>query len=459
MKIIKIITIIFFSFIILLPGLNFNFVEDAISEIDNRKLAKNPFTTETTEDDLTDNIQNYINDRIGFRDEMILSYTVLNDTIFDKMVHPSYVYGEDGYVFGAGITTKDEFSEYHIAFADMVKSIQDYCEDRDIPFVFVFNPAKPAVLSEYIAKGTNYNRSWVDKFFEELDEREINYVDNTVLLLEKHNSGEIVFNKKYDANHWNDLGAFYGTNNVLKALSKYFPNLHINEYSELVIENHLETSLPVSNFPIKEYVPQISIKNSVEDFTYLYSNVERHYSFKGMGYYINPERKAEGSPKSLVFQGSYMNGFGGKYFANAFGEYIHIHDYQNVINFPYYFNIFKPDCVIFEVAEYTFSNTYFNYGKMLNINYNPPLDFTNKNVLYDKINADEISFETDEKLTKISLKTQIEAENVWLLFEDEEYDMIKTEEGYSATIMSSETLKIDNINIVVFNGEEYTIFK
>lgn len=34
-----------------------------------------------------------------------------------------------------------------------------------------------------------------------------------------------------------------------------------------------------------------------------------------------------------------MNGYGYKYLQNAFGEYIYVHDYQNILNFPYYYNI------------------------------------------------------------------------------------------------------------------------
>ena len=66
-----------------------------------------------------------------------------------------------------------------------------------------------------------------------------------------------------------------------------------------------------------------------------------------------------------------MNSYGAKYFMNAFGEYIYVHDYQNVIEFPYYYEMFQPDCVIFEVAEYTFANIYFDYEMMKTV------DFTN----------------------------------------------------------------------------------
>ena len=217
MKALRVLTIISFFILLLLPVLAFDFREDAVSEIDNRKLARSPFSEEAmASGDLTGNIEKYVEDRLGFRDKMILFYTVLNDRVFGKMVHPSYIYGKEEYVFGVGLNVYPCYSEYHEVFADMVLKMQEYCEERDIPFLFVFNPAKPAVLTEYIPAGMDYNREWVDLFLDALDRRGVHYVDNTELLRQKTKEGEVVFNKKYDANHWNDLGALYGTNQVLE---------------------------------------------------------------------------------------------------------------------------------------------------------------------------------------------------------------------------------------------------
>lgn len=77
MKILRVMTCVLFFSIIMVPVLLFNFEEGVISEIDNRELAQNPFLKEKEgEEDLTQNIENYISDRIGLRDEMILAYTV-----------------------------------------------------------------------------------------------------------------------------------------------------------------------------------------------------------------------------------------------------------------------------------------------------------------------------------------------------------------------------------------------
>lgn len=77
MKALRVLTIISFFILLLLPVLAFDFREDAVSEIDNRKLSGNPFSEEAmASGDLTGNIEKYVEDRIGFRDKMILSYTV-----------------------------------------------------------------------------------------------------------------------------------------------------------------------------------------------------------------------------------------------------------------------------------------------------------------------------------------------------------------------------------------------
>ena len=97
MRKLQILTVILFSLVLFLPIVTFNFEKEAASEIDNRMLAENPFTNGFgINGDRTAAVENYVNDRIGLRDEMILAYTVLNDRIFGKMVHPSYTYGKNG---------------------------------------------------------------------------------------------------------------------------------------------------------------------------------------------------------------------------------------------------------------------------------------------------------------------------------------------------------------------------
>ena len=463
MKILKIIMCILFSIILCIPLLKFNFTAEAISEIDNRKLAENPLKIKN--EDFTVNVENYVNDRIGYRSEMITTYTVLNDKLFNTMVHPIYTYGKQGYVFGAGLTTvNDEFTDFHLSFANMVKEIENYCKARNIPFIFVFDPAKPAVLRDYVADGINYSRAWAEEFLKTIDEYGVNYVDNTVTLKNAYDQGEVVFNKKYDANHWNDLGAYYGVNAILNNLETLMPNIHINTFDEFDITQKLQTSLLVSKFTINEKVPEFTpVNNELRNISEEYrGEIELNPSYTAFGYYINEKRKESLSPKALVFQGSYMNGMGYKFSANSFGEYIYVHDYQNILDFDYYYNIFKPDCVIFEVAEYTFSNQYFDYEKMKNFKLQPTVKSVEANtneILNSSLVDEQVTVNKGNSLTKISWNEEEEFEYVWLSLDEEYYDMKKTDNGYTLTVKNSDLEGNEGkIKITAFGNSKLKIY-
>ena len=74
----------------------------------------------------------------------------------------------------------------------------------------------------------------------DLDKRGVHYIDNTVLMREKTENGEYVYNIKYDANHWNDLGGYYGTNNILTVMRESIPGVHINEKEEIIVRERLQ---------------------------------------------------------------------------------------------------------------------------------------------------------------------------------------------------------------------------
>ncbi len=433
MKQIQRFTALVFGLLILLPLVGFRLESNAVSEIDNRMLTEFPVGG-----DLTTGLESYVNDRIGFRDEMILGYTVLNDRLFGKMVHPSYTYGKDGYVFGAGLTVSQEFGDFHRAFADLVANMQEYCLERGVPFLFVLNPAKPAVLTEYIADGVHYDRTWVREFLEALEERGVRYLDNTETLLEAHRAGEVVFNQKYDANHWNDYGALVGCNAMVQALQSDFPGLALTQEEDYDCTMVEQTSLPVSQFPISELVPQITVHTVLQDLTDDYRDeLYRHPSYRTMGYYVNEQAMEAGSPRALVFQGSYMNGIGYKFLANSFGEYIYIHDYQNVMELDYYFNLFQPQCVIFEVAEYTFSNGYFDYEKMKATDFQGTLEAARASCEIVAGGREVASAQIGKMLTTLTWHCADDCAGAWLLAGNA-LDMEPCAQGFRVTLTTEQ---------------------
>ena len=367
-KIFRYLYILAFLGLLLIPLFLVNDQRNAKSLLDNRTLAEFP---EFESEDFTKGVEKYLQDRIGFRDYMVAGYQSLNDTLSGELTHPLFTYGQDGYIFFK-MHDNIKYGSYHQSFADAVVKMKDYCESRGIPFYFVFDPEKISVYRRYLPAGVNYNDEWVDELLTNLKDNGVNVINNRDILIEK-SSDEQVFNRKYDPGHWNDLGCFYGTNNLWSAVNEDFPS--VSEYSldEFSVENEYEGFLTNSYFRIDEEVPFFKLKTYWNDISEEYDGIKQNPRYPYFKYVINDAPNADKYPRMLVFQGSYYNR-GPKFFIGRSKEYIGIHAYQNVLDIDYYVNIFQPEMVIFEVAEYTLIENYFNSTKMSELDYNPAVD-------------------------------------------------------------------------------------
>lgn len=367
-KIVNIIYIAIFLALLLLPVVTMNNTPNFVSEIDNRALVEFP---KPGVGDFTTGFEAYLQDRIGGRNQMVNAYAVLNDRVAGELMHPLYTYGQDGYVFFK-IHGNISYNDFHKTFAESVYKVQQYCEDRGAKFYFLFDPEKISVYRRYLPEGVNYDDSWVSEMLSYMDELGVHYVDNTAYLTELSYS-ENVFNVQYDAGHWNDLGCFYATNQLFKRIHEDMPAVtEMDKDMFHISTSHAET-LPVSEFKISEDVPKFDLKVPFTDLTDEYVNeVEVNPSYPHFHYYINNAEGAENLPKTLLFQGSYYNR-GPQFLINAASECAGVHNYQNVLNIDYYFNVFRPELVIFDVAEYTITTSYFDYATMQNLSFNPPL--------------------------------------------------------------------------------------
>ncbi len=71
---------------------------------------------------------------------------------------------------------------------------------------------------------------------------------------------EQIYNKKYDAGHWNEHGAFIGHSLITKKLKEYFPDVNLLSKNDYNIGMIKTTSLHVSQFKIDEAVPFYTLK-------------------------------------------------------------------------------------------------------------------------------------------------------------------------------------------------------
>lgn len=367
-KIIHCIYILLFLAMMLVPLYFTNTRKYSVSEIDNRTLAQAP---DLQQENFPSAFETYLKDRIGFRSEMINSYNVLNDALADELTHPHYTYGKDGQVFFK-MTPNLTYNEYHQAFAEFVKKMQDYCESRGIGFYFAFEPEKASVMRDYLPEGVNYDDSWVDQMLAYMDSMGVHYIDNKSCLIEKSKT-EQVFNVQYDAGHWNDLGCFYGTSNIFSRIHQDYPEVTELQRDEYIISTRVEPYLPVSQFEINETVPYFDRIDGRLDITPKYTqNLYVDPAHFHCHYFLNNAENSESFPDIMFFQASYYNNRPQFPIARTHA-YIGIHSYQNVFNVDYYTNAFNPDIVVFEVAEYTLIEAYFHAASLLDPGWNPPL--------------------------------------------------------------------------------------
>ena len=448
MKRIKNVFNIIFIILLLIPLFFFNWKKDYISEIDNRKLSEFPSLAQINSDTFK-NISNFFKDRLGFREDMITLYTNVHKNLLNTLVHPSYIYGKDNYVFFD--LYQKSFTDHTEHFVQSLNEVAKYIESRGAKFYVVLNPEKTSVYTEKLPEGVHYNRLWLDTLEEKLTESNID-------VLKEKSKSEMVYNKQYDAGHWNDTGAFYGTNNILEFISKDFPNVHPHSKDDFTITEENRQYLPTSKIEVNELVPVYSLKETnVEDLTGKYDLfINRDSQQNHFSYFKNNTEAANDLPKALVFQGSYLNGRE-KYLEDRFKEYIAIHNYQNIFDIDYYMNLFQPDIVIFEVAEYTIHDQYFSYEKMKEMKLNPPL---NKDALLENVSKKNVTIE-GEVVSKVSFMDENdEIEFAYLKSNDDYYDFRNKDKIFELSTLKT-NLSLENLQIVYkkYNDTKVYTFK
>jgi len=355
-----------FILILILPIININLKPNQVSKIDNRLLMEK---SEILSGDFTYNIEQYLEDRIGFRTNMISSYTNAMDSLFNYMVHPTYEYGQNGYIFSK--LSRETFNkEFQEVYSDFILKLQEYSSDRNIEFLYAVEPSKATIYPEFLPKGTNYKNVNLEYFLSLLDEKNINHIYTGDALLDSKSKYQ-VFDKKFDAGHWNETGAIVGISSILDKLNEQNPNIDKFDFNNYEVVKHTNTTLPVSYFAINEETLHYNLKDSKTKPVDIFKDkIKLAESARNFSHYINEENTD--APRILVFAGSYFNNKD-KFLTESFSEYIKVHNYHNIINIDYYINLFNPDIVLFESTEYTHNSNYFYMGVMSSTIYNKPL--------------------------------------------------------------------------------------
>jgi len=351
MKKIQIVTIIWFYTILAVPLIFFNHKADQVSEIDNRALTDIPHQWTPSL------FEKYLEDRMGFRNEKIKAYTVINDKLFHEMIHPIYEYGQEDYVFFK-IRPEVIDENYLTIYTDFLAQMQKDCENQDIMFRYWLNPSKSAVYDEYLPKGVTLQYEATNYLIQLLNDKGITYTHSLDVLKEAKETQQ-VFNRQYDAGHWNDTGAFVGVQELYTDLIESGADIEHIRIENYELEEERFTMLPVSFFSIQDsamkFVPKIDNAKTDERYTGI---IELDETYRTFEHHRNLEQ--EDKPKLLIFHGSYLiTGERYKFLLEHFSEVTRVHNYRNVQKYQEYIDLLNPDIVIFESADYVINESYF----------------------------------------------------------------------------------------------------
>ena len=431
--------------IILVPLFLMNTKKDYYSEVDNRNLAQ--INENNDVDSFVDNLYEYTDDRIGLREQMLFLYHNFNFHVLNYSSHPDYEFGKNGELFPS-IADNQDYDEYKQTFTQTIIKLNEYCKSHGIAFYVMFNPNKISIYKENIPSGINYDNEWVSMMLNELKDNEVKVADNYNYFLSIKD--ENIYNSLDDVTHWNDYGALKGCNNLLALIKEDFPDVETND---LEISTMIKKYIDNTNIIINEEIPTIKMEpNMIEspDRTKEREALSTDYTFANYVHKITNSSYNSSKPKVLAFEGSYL--FGRDHQAlisNQCREFVGIHNYRNILNLPYYVNIFKPEIVIFDIAEFVIADYFFPLETMLNIDYPDGLNVHE----YQYVKTEIANLNTNI-FNDVYLELFFNCSNdkqAYLIVEDTYYDLTNKEDCYYLYTLKANIDNNTNCRLVVVN--------
>lgn len=353
-KLVNIVFIIIFMAILIVPVICMNTKENQISVIDNKILTEWPGFSASLA--TRDEIESYFNDRIGFREKAIEAYIELNDKLFNVMVHPLFMYGKEGHIYfkdPAYISAYQRLNtdkEYLDDMVDYLDKSKEYLDEKGIPFVVFVCPDKKTIYPEYFPDSIHVkedNESVIEHVRYDLEKTDIDYIIPTEEL-GKAKENAVIYNKLYDATHWNALGAMVGQKLLDEKIREKVDGIEPLSENDFDLSYEKVTSLDVARFPIDEDAPKYTLKSDTsESAAYYLSPYIKCPNPSFYNQFVNPS--LGNGKKILVFMDSYFTSYS-NFYTSRFEEVYFVHR-GNYDYLQYLVNLVFPDVVVFETAE------------------------------------------------------------------------------------------------------------
>lgn len=347
----NIVIILIFALIITCPLILTNTDPDAYSWVDNKALADDPLTAMSEDESVTftDAVDDYIDDRIGFRQNALDINSRIDYYGFQKSPTDFVVFGDDGWLFcddgstlnqAAGLLTYDQ-GELEL-IANNMKQIQEYLAERDCEFVLYIAPNKervyyeelPEYYQEYRVSETCNTDQIVEYLRANTDIRVVwGYED-----IEKSIEPETNLYYKLDT-HWNKLGAYIGAKSLLNELRIEIPDLK----EQTIIEEEKNTGDLYERLGLSPELVMEDTNYSIEGYEPI---AEAHLEKNFYGDWIF-ENTGKDSRRLMIMRDSFCTAMA-DYIATEFDRVDMIH--QNSFKQSMVDEL-EPDIFVLEIVE------------------------------------------------------------------------------------------------------------
>ncbi|MBN2173347.1 MAG: hypothetical protein JW731_04405 [Bacteroidales bacterium] len=223
-----------FLLVIYMPFIDnlFHFSTDALPA-ENRRLAPKPKMNITSLDYYPEKYEAFFDDHFNFRNDLILLYSgfrlnLLGISPFDKVAE-----GKNGFLFNAHeylaeYRSKDLFSKSELKrIAQAFEYRQTWCNERRIKYYVAVVPSKPTIYEEntpdFVYRVHGISR--YDQLKEYLTENSTFRMIDLKNALLSHKKDYLIYYKTDQ--HWNNLGAFFGYEAIMKSIKTDFPALDV----------------------------------------------------------------------------------------------------------------------------------------------------------------------------------------------------------------------------------------
>lgn len=358
-----------FCLILFVPFLLAHREEARVSDTENRTLAGLPHVIEEGGGfnvSFPADFDAWINDNARFRTTMMKLNAALQYELFGKVAKDSLREGKEGHLYYVDAGKVQEYQHLNLmsqedlaVFTDSMQKLSSYFSDRGICFYYMQCFDKDSIYPEYYVEGVNQfgSLSRANQILESLEKNTDVKVIPVYEALMENKGEELLYFKTTDPAHWNEYGAHIGYTALLHTIQKDFPEARcLTEEDYLITRFEGEADIYGFTYPY----PENSLRYKIKEPRAVEQNLDEFdpqqvIRYREYGHYFINE--ASGNDlKIMVVGDSYIRQFLKEHIAEGFGETLSI-DWINLTSLDQILEIYQPDLVVFESAEFFLYNT------------------------------------------------------------------------------------------------------